>query len=233
MKILKYIAVLAASLLAGAVYAADNPNANGPISVQVTTEDGAIVLTITVNPEDGLSTEDAIKKAIQAALSKVAPNSLNGKAIASAVAAVKAVIEGKSEQMSTQLKVMVNCSNNTNLNENIAVVKTVVEVNGAKYESNTETTYNPETEVAQTTGNVTTTSAAGVTTQSSAISVSVNSNGDLVGSVGNAGVTDNVSAAAATTATGSSITTPTSEQAAQEGSTDVVPDNTIVTSESN
>ena len=225
MKILKYIAVIAASILACSTYAADNASGNAPISVQMSNEKGTIVMNITINPTDKISSEEALRQVLLAALSHMDPNSVNGRAVSASMLAIKAVLTDSYEPVATPIKVAVSISNAVVNDSNVANVKTTVEVNGAKYEANTETSFNTETQVAQTNGNVSS-SVDGKTT-SAPVSVSINSNGELVGSIGNAGVT----ATAPTTVAPTPVVTPTSVQEAEANAgNETVPDSTIVSS---
>ena len=127
------------------------------------------------------------------------------------------------EPVTTQIKVFVTVSNAVDNANSVANVKTTVEIGGQKYEATTETSYNPETEVATTTGNVT--SSEGGKTGTLPVSVSINAKGDLVGSIGNAGVT----ASAPTTVAPAPVVTPSSVQTAESNNV-TLPDSTVVTS---
>lgn len=223
MKILKYIAVIAASILACSTYAADNASGNAPIAVSVSNEKGNIVMNITINPTDKINSEEALRQALLAALSHTDPNSVNGRAISASMLAIKAALTDAYEPVTTQIKVFVTVSNAVDNANSVANVKTTVEFGGQKYEATTETSYNPETEVATTTGNVT--SSEGGKAETLPVSVSINAKGDLVGSIGNAGVT----ASAPTTVAPAPVVTPSSVQTAESNNV-TLPDSTVVTS---
>ena len=225
MKILKYIAVIAASILACSTYAADNASAKAPVQVQVGTEKGNIVMNITINPTDKISSEEALRQALLAALSHTDPNSVNGRAISASMLAIKASLGDGYEPVTTQIKVFVTIANAVVDNNNVATVKATVQMNGATYEANTETTLNPETQVAQTSGNVS--SNVDGKSSSAPVAVAIDSKGELVGSIGNAGVT----AQAPTTVAPTPVVTPTSVQEAEANAgNETTPDNTVVSS---
>lgn len=227
MKILKYIAVIAASILACSTYAADNASGNAPISVQMGNEKGNIVMNITVNPTNKISSEEALRQALLAALSHTDPNSVNGRAISASMLAIKAALGNGYEPISEPVVIKVTVSSAVANDSNVANVKTSVEINGAKYEASTETSFNPETEVAQTNGNVT--STVDGKTASLPVAVAINAKGELVGSVGNVGVT----ASAPTTVAPVPTVTPTSVQEAESNAgNETTPDNTVVSSAS-
>ena len=225
MKILKYIAVIAASILACSTYAADNASAKAPVQVQVGTEKGNIVMNITLNPTDKINSEEALRQALLAALSHTDPNSVNGRAISASMLAIKASLGDAYEPITTQIMVVVTIANAVVDNNNVATVKATVQMNGATYEANTETTLNPETQVAQTSGNVS--SNVDGKSSSAPVAVAIDSKGELVGSIGNAGVT----AQAPTTVAPTPVVTPTSVQEAEANAgNETTPDNTVVSS---
>ena len=226
MKMLKYIAVIAASILACSTYAADNASGNAPVSVQVSNEKGTLVMNVTINPTDKINSEEAIRQALLAALSHTDPNAINGRAISATMLAINAALANKYEPISTPIVVTISVKNAVDNTANIATVAATVTMNGDKYEANTETSFNPETEVANTTGNVTSTVEG--KTASAPVAVSINAKGELVGSLGNAGIT----ASAPTTVVPTANVTPTSVQEATAGTSTAVPDATIVTSAS-
>lgn len=225
MKILKYIAVITASILACSTYAADNASAKAPVQVQVGTEKGNIVMNITLNPTDKINSEEALRQILLAALSHTDPNSVNGRAISASMLAIKASLGDAYEPITTQIMVVVTIANAVVDNNNVATVKATVQMNGATYEANTETTLNPETQVAQTNGNVS--SNVDGKSSSASVTVAIDSKGELVGSIGNAGVT----AQAPTTVAPTPVVTPTSVQEAESNAgNETTPDNTVVSS---
>jgi hypothetical protein len=159
-----------------------------------------------------------------AAFSHTDPNSVNGRAISASMLAIKASLGDAYEPVTTQIKVAVTIANAVVDNNNVATVKATVQMNGATYEANTETTLNPETQVAQTSGNVS--SNVEGKSSSAPVAVAIDSKGELVGSIGNAGVT----AQAPTTVAPTPVVTPTSVQEAEASAGNTTPDNTIVSS---
>ena len=223
---LKYIAVIAASILACSTYAADNASGNAPVSVQVSNEKGTLVMNVTINPTSKINSEEALRQALLAALSHTDPNAVNGRAISATMLAISAALADKNEPISTPIVVTVSVKNAVDNASNIATVAATVTMNGDKYEANTETSFNPETEVAQTKGNVTSTVEG--KTASAPVAVAIDAKGELVGSLGNAGIT----AAAPTTVAPTANVTPTSAQEAAAGTATALPDSTIISSAS-
>lgn len=87
MKILKYIAILAATMLACGSYAAD-ASSNEPVQVVVNNENGLLSVSVKLNVTDPTaSCDEVIKEALKKALASVGADSLNGKAISAAMIA--------------------------------------------------------------------------------------------------------------------------------------------------
>ncbi len=232
MKTLKYVAIIAASVLTCASYAQENAAAKAapeqaPIVVKATNNKGVPTYEIVINPSaEKLNTEEAIKQALKAAMANVDPDSVNAKAINASLLVIKAALADKYEPVTSPVQIKIEIKNRVEGANNIAVVSTVVSMNGDKYEANTETSFNPETKVAQTNGNVITTNQQGVASPAAPVSVAMNNDGEIVGSIGNATVTDTV----VTSSQETTVPTETTSQQEAETTENVIPDSTVVTS---
>lgn len=222
MKVLKYIAVLAATLLACSTYAAGEA---APVNVVVNNDNGVLHVSVALNVTNPTETsEEAVKAALKAALNSVGADTLNGRAISAAMIAIKSALADANASALGSVTVSFAISNKVDGADNVATVKTVATVAGDTYEANTETRFNPETQVASTQGNVSSKAAAAA----QPVIMTVDANGKATGSVGNATVADTT----VDTAAKEALLTPSSAQEA-ETATSVVPDNTIVASGTN
>ena len=222
MKVLKYIAVLAATLLACSTYAAGE---SAPVNVVVNNDNGVLNVSVALNVTNPTETsEEAVKAALKAALNSVGADTLNGRAISAAMIAIKSALADANASALGSVNVNFAISNKVDGADNVAAVKTVATVAGDTYEANTETRFNPETQVASTQGNVSSKAAAAA----QPVVMTVDANGKVTGSVGNATVADTT----VDTAAKDALLTPSSVQAAETATT-VVPDNTIVASGTN
>lgn len=222
MKVLKYIAVLAATLLACSTYAAGEA---APVNVVVNNDNGVLNVSVShsvTNPTE--TSEEALKAALKAALNSVGADTLNGRAISAAMIALKSALADANASALGAVNVSFVITNKVAGAENVAVVKTIATVAGDSYEASTETRFNPESQVVSTQGNVT--SKAGAAAQP--VVMTVDANGKVTGSVGNASVADTT----VDTAAKEALLTPSSVQEAATPTT-VVPDNTIVASGTN
>ena len=138
--------------------------------------------------------------------------------------AIKSALADPNASALGSVSVSFAISNKVDGADNVAAVKTVATVAGDTYEANTETRFNPETQVASTQGNVSSKASAAA----KPVIMTVDANGKATGSVGNATVADTT----VDTAAKEALLTPTSVQEA-ETSTTIVPDNTIVASGTN
>ncbi len=213
-----------AALLAYSSYAQEAADAKAPVVVKVNTVKGVDVYDIVVNPDAKLTSEEALKKALAAAMEKIDPKSANAKAISAAFVSIKAALADKNAPLVTPMAITVKVENRLVESNNVAVVSTVVTSGSTSYESNTETTVNAATNVAQTTGNVVVKAENG-TTSSLPVSVGSTASGEVVGSVGNTTVADT----AVPTPEVTVPTTPSSEQNA-DNPVETMPDSTVVTS---
>ncbi len=228
MKILKYIAVLATAMLACATYAADDSSVD-PMKVTVNNENGALTVNISFDVKDPtVSCSDALKEVLTKALASVGAESLNGKAISSAMMAIKSALADKNAPAKGSIVVAFQIMNKVQGADNIAQVKTSVSVAGESYVANTETRYNPETQVARTEGNVTVKGQDGKEVSMPVI-LSVDANDVVKGSVGDTAVVDSVSGQVVP----NTLVVPTSLQESATQGTNNLPDNTIVTSAEN
>ncbi len=222
MKVLKYIAVLAATLLACSTYAAGEA---APVNVVVNNDNGVLHVSVALNVTNPTETsEEAVKAALKAALNSVGADTLNGRAISAAMIAIKSALADPNASALGSVSVSFAISNKVDGADNVANVKTIATIAGDAYEANTETRFNPETQVASTQGNVSSKASAAA----KPVIMTVDANGKVTGSVGNATVADTT----VDTAAKEALLTPTSVQEA-ETSTTVVPDNTIVASGTN
>ena len=152
MKVLKYIAVLAATLLACSTYAAGEA---APVNVVVNNDNGVLHVSVTLNVTNPTETsEEAVKAALKAALNSVGADTLNGRAISAAMIAIKSALADPNASALGSVSVSFAISNKVDGADNVANVKTIATIAGDVYEANTETRFNPETQVASTQGNV-------------------------------------------------------------------------------
>lgn len=228
MKILKYIAILAATMLACGSYAAD-ASSNEPVQVVVNNENGLLSVSVKLNVTDPTaSCDEVIKEALKKALASVGADSLNGKAISAAMIAIKSAVKDANAPALGIVSVSFQIKNKVEGAENIAQVRTEVLIAGESYLSNTETRFNPETQVASTTGNVDVRGQSG-TVSAAPVILAVAADGSVTGNVGGVSVADSVVDKSAQAA----LTTPTSVQESAAQGTNSVPDNTIVSSGQN
>ena len=221
MKILKYVAVLASAMLVSLTYAAD-AQSNDPVKVSVKNDNGAVSVSISVDVKNPtVSCEEALKDVLKKALAAVGADSLNGKAISAAMAAINAALADRNAPALGPVEVSFVVKNKVEELVNVAEVAANVAIAGEKYQANTETRYNPATQTADTVGNVSAQGQNGTATTMPVI-FAVDANGTVKGSVGNTQLVDSSSNAQ------NPLTTPPATDV-----NDVLPDNTIVTSASN
>ena len=219
MKILKYVAVLASAMLVSLTYAAD-AQSNDPVKVSVKNDNGAVSVSISVDVKNPtISCEEALKDVLKKALAAVGADTLNGKAISAAMLAVNAALADRNAPALGPVEVSFVVKNKVEATVNVAEVAANVAIAGEKYQVNTETRYNPSTQLSETVGNVSAQGQNGVSTSKPVI-LAVDADGNAKGSVGDTQLSASNGQ--------NPLTTPPATDV-----NDVLPDNTIVTSASN
>ena len=147
MKILKYVAVLASAMLVSLTYAAD-AQSNDPVKVSVKNDNGAVSVSISVDVKNPtVSCEEALKDVLKKALAAVGADSLNGKAIRAAMVAINAALADRNAPALGPVEVSFVVKNKVEELVNVAEVAANVAIAGEKYQANTETRYNPATQL--------------------------------------------------------------------------------------
>lgn len=225
MKLLKYIAILAVLSLSGLAYAQTESElgADG-LAVTTSLENGIVKIAIKMDVTNPTaSSEDAIKKAVAEALKATGTNTNYAKAITASIAAIKAAV--KDVNFPAKGLVTLNVSlKNTVVETNPAIeANTLLSVGGKTYDAQTRSIFMPDGSV-KTEGNI---SEGNSTTP---VVVTTDPTGKISGAAGEK-VVDDVTAerAIAETLAVSPADNPNSPQSSILS--DVIPDNTIVSTE--
>ena len=233
MNMVKYALVIAAAAFAGSAFAQTTvPAANAQpavvsadqkdVAVSVVRKDGVINVNVKGEPKKLLTKLDTLEEMIGRAMLAVGPDTSVAKAIEAAMAGIKANLEDANAPVSQQIEISISINPNVDAGTMDAKVDTVID--GAKYASNTKSTFADDGSVS-TTGTVVKTLPNGeVQTVSS--NVASKTDGTLVVN----GVATKSASAARADALTSPDTVSNEAASAAAGNNETIPDGTIVVS---
>lgn len=236
-KILTYALILAAASFSGALFAQNaapaQQQAQAPDGLKVATSvvDGVVTITIEGNVESSMtSAEDEFKKMLEETVKASGSKTNVARAVEAAMMAIKAHIADLNAPVKGP--VALTAVIKPNLEKATMQVDVELAMGGVKFESATNSTFNPDGSLA-TTANVTTTDAAGQTTTAGTVVTT-----SATGKISVAGGSQTIVAESSTTTASQNVTNSntvsneTGGGASGSGNiSDVVPDNSIVTSQ--
>lgn len=235
-KILTYALILAAASFSGAVFAQNAAPAQQQASaleglkVATSVNDGVVTITMEGNVESAMtSAEDEFKKMLEEAIKASGPKTNIAKAVEAAMMSIRAHIADANAPVKGP--VALTAIVKPNLENATMQVDVEMAMGGVKFESATNSTFNPDGSLT-TTANVTRTDAAGQTMTAGTV-VTTSAAGKISVTGGSQTIVAESTATTASQNVTSDATVP-NETGGGSSSTgnvsDVVPDNSIVTS---
>ena len=226
MKIIKYIAVLAALSIGAFASAAPAPQQSEAISVQTSVKNGVISLVLKADVKSSVvSVDDIYKQMLKEALAALGEKSKQGKVVNSVMSALRASIDNWNE--SAKGPVVLDIHIDPEFDDSMHAT-IVFEAAGKTYNSVTTSEFVRANDAVTTTGNVTVKNEKGET-KTSGLTLNTDANGVTTGGVAEGSVAEPTEAAKNDQAL---VQSPTQADAANNGgestSADAAPDNTVV-----
>ena len=224
MKLLKYFAIMALVSVSGLAFA-QKANTSEP-NVSVSMDSGVISLKINFDVTDPtVSSEDALKKALYAALKSLGQETFTGKALGATVAAMNSAMSDPNFPAKGNVELNIQIRQPS---ADVIDTSLVAKLGGETFKVDTRSVSDPSSGNISTTGNVAVTKADG-SSVTSGVNVTTDAAGKVIGNVGSNTVAEQTPAAEAAS---EMTTSPESKEVASgESNPTPLPDPTVVISE--